>query len=397
MSALTTFLVIYGVIAITHILIQMYLGHLEHRKQNHKYYNHYHQDHDMDVSVVVPVYNESPEVLELVLSALEAQVIAPKSLYEIIVVDDGSTNIKAVEKVYKKHEGKLIHVERLKKNVGKRHAQKYAFDRAKGEVIVTIDSDTILRSKHAIETILKRMKDPEVGAVTGDVRVENKKTNFLTQLINYRYWTAFHQERAAQSYFDVMMCCSGPFSAYRKSVIDEVKEDYVAQRFLGKPCTFGDDRHLTNLVLVAGHNAVFDQKAIAYTHVPETIGGYVSQQIRWNKSFYREMIWTLKSVKSHHWYLIYDLLAQLILPFMLIIALVATAAQAVANQDISYVWKYFLILFGIALLRAAYGIYRTKDFGFLRFLAYGLMHVFILIPTRMYALVTIGRVKWGTR
>jgi hyaluronan synthase/N-acetylglucosaminyltransferase len=109
------------------------------------------------------------------------------------------------------------------------------------------------------------------------------------------------------------------------------------------------------------------------------------------------MIWTLKSVKSHHWYLIYDLLAQLILPFMLIIALVATAAQAVANQDISYVWKYFLILFGIALLRAAYGIYRTKDFGFLRFLAYGLMHVFILIPTRMYALVTIGRVKWGTR
>ena len=44
------------------------------------------------------------------------------------------------------------------------------------------------------------------------------------------------------------MCCSGPFSAYRKEIIDKVKEKYITQYFLGENCTYGDDRHLTNLV-----------------------------------------------------------------------------------------------------------------------------------------------------
>ena len=92
----------------------------------------------------------------------------------------------------------------------------------------------------------------------------------------------------------------------------------------------------------------------------------------------------------------YDLVLQFALPFMLIIALFAMIYQAVF-LDINMLWKYLLILIGIALLRAFYGMYRTRDIGFISFIAYGFMHVFLLIPVRLYALATMGKNGWGTR
>ena len=84
---------------------------------------------------------------------------------------------------------------------------------------------------NAIRTIVRRFSDPRVGAVTGNVEVINDRHHLLTRLISQRYWMAFNQERAAQSYFGVVMCASGPFSAYRRSIIDAVKHRYVTQSF----------------------------------------------------------------------------------------------------------------------------------------------------------------------
>ncbi len=394
MSFLAWFFIVYGVLALTHILFQMLIGHLEHRRQKHKYFKGYHDRHHEKVSVVVPVYNEDPAILNEAIKSIYEQDHAD---LEILVVDDGSQNYKELnEKVYKNYNHGRAKTLVSKKNIGKRHAQRMAFDKAKGDIIVTVDSDTILRSKKTISRIVKRFRDPEVGAVTGDVRVENAKQNLLTRLISYRYWTAFHQERAAQSYFSVLMCCSGPFSAYRKTIIDDVKDRYNSQTFLGQLCTFGDDRHLTNLILEEGHQVVFDNKAVVYTYVPTTLPQYLKQQVRWNKSFYREMLWTLKSINKHSAYLIYDLLMQLILPFLLIVALIATIIQAFLFGPAILI-QYTAILIGIAFIRALYGLYRTKDVGFLLFIVYGFVHVLLLIPTRMYALLTIAKVKWGTR
>lgn len=394
MEKVGLFLSIYGILAISHILIQMFFAHLEHRKQKSDKFVDFHQNHEMSVSVIVPCFNENPQRLN---DCLESILKQKYPELEIIAVDDGSKNIEELVPVYnkfRKYENcKVIFQEN---NRGKRNAQKMGFDIAKGEIIVTIDSDTIIEIPNGIRHIVKQFKDPVVGAVTGDVRVSNKKENFLTQLIGYRYWTAFHQERAAQSFFDVLMCCSGPFSAYRKSIVDKLKERYVAQRFLGKNCTYGDDRHLTNLILEEGHQVRFDNRAISHTHVPNSLNEYITQQIRWNKSFYREMLWTLKHVHKHHFYMLYELLMQFFLPFLFMFAFAMVIVQSIVI-DTNNLWKYLTILMSIALLRSIYGIYRTKDFGFLRFVAYGFIHVLVLIPTRLYSIATISDGKWGTR
>ena len=193
------------------------------------------------------------------------------------------------------------------------------------------------------------------------------------------------------------MCCSGPFSAYRKEIIEEVKEKYITQYFLGENCTYGDDRHLTNLVLEAGHEVAFQSDSQVYTFVPETIGGYIKQQVRWNKSFYREMLWTIKFAHKHPAYMMYDLVMQFILPFMLVVSLIAMAVQTILYQNFGHLYQYLIILILIAIFRSLYGIYRTKDVGFLLFVIYGFMHVLILLPVRFYALFTLKSTKWGTR
>ena len=394
MENLQIFLLIYGFLALSHILFQLFFAHSEHRKQKSKKFLDFHKIHDTSVTVIVPCFNEKPEWLEKCLEGINKQ---EYPFLDVVVVDDGSKNIQDLLPIYEKYQAiKKFKVILMEQNQGKRHVQKMAFDISKGEVLATIDSDTIIEAPYGIAHIVKQFKNPRVGAVTGDVRVANMKENFLTRLIGYRYWTAFHQERAAQSRFDVLMCCSGPFSAFRKTVIEKVKDKYVTQKFLGKSCTYGDDRHLTNLVLEEGHQVRFDNKSIAYTFVPNNLSLYLKQQIRWNKSFYREMLWTLKHVHKHHYYMLYELTMQFALPFMLMLALGIVVYQTIVF-DVSYLWKYAGLLVIIASVRSFYGIYRTKDFGFLRFIAYGFIHVALLIPVRIYSLLTLKDSKWGTR
>jgi cellulose synthase/poly-beta-1,6-N-acetylglucosamine synthase-like glycosyltransferase len=390
-----SYFLIYGALALTHILVQLTFGHVEHvlnarRLRTEPGY----RGEERTVSVVVPVYNEEPALLRGCLQSIAGQ---DHRALEVIVVDDGSHNHAEHDSIYAEYAqlpGWTVLEQRV--NRGKRMAQKVAFDRASSDVIVTIDSDTLLRTPDAIRCIQRRFADPRVGAVTGSVGVENESRNILTRLIASRYWMAFNQERAAQSLFGVTMCCSGPFSAFRGDLIRELKDEYVDQSFLGEACTFGDDRHLTNLILRAGYRVVYDDNAHAKTNVPDTLRAYLRQQVRWNKSFYREALWTARFAHRRHPYLAFDLLLQIILPFMLMTALVAVAYHAVA-VDANVLWHWAAVLAGIALLRCAYGFARTRERSFLVFVLYGFVHVAVLIPVRLYALATLRRNHWGSR
>ncbi len=385
----------YGFLVLLYTSMQMFFAHLNSKKQDAFKLSTGGLESDSSVTVIIPCYNEDPNLLESCLKSIVNQKIQGK--LNTIVIDDGSKNIKELLPVLNKYK-KLpnFDVFIFEKNKGKRMAQKVGFDKATGDIIVTIDSDTVIDPINGINNIIKQFRNPKVGAATGDVKVLNKNENFLTKLIFYRYWIAFNQERAAQSNFSAVMCCSGPFSAYRASIIKKIKEQYVTQTFLGHVSTYGDDRHLTNLVLQDGHSVRFEKNAIAYTHVPNNIKGYIKQQIRWNKSFYRELLWTLRNVPTKHFYMIYDMLMQLVLPYMSLITMAAIIYIALfINAKVSLF--YMLALFLISTARLFYGIYRTGDLGFLLFTTYSFIHVVFLMPSRLYALLTLKENGWSTR
>lgn len=94
----------------------------------------------MLVSIVVPLYNEGENVEELY-KVLKSVIDAEKDDYEILFIDDGSTDrtLDLLEPLAQTDT--RINLLRFRRNFGKAAAWAAGFDHAKGEIIVTIDGD----------------------------------------------------------------------------------------------------------------------------------------------------------------------------------------------------------------------------------------------------------------
>jgi len=179
-------------------------------------------------------------------------------------------------------------------------------------------------------------------------------------------------------------------------VLDRVWNDYIRQTFRGVSCTYGDDRHLTNLVLADGSDTLFVPGAKAITNAPESLRGYLKQQLRWNKSFYRELLWTLPFLAGRSRYMVFDVVVQTLLPLLLTLAVASSLAFAILFNP-SHVLHYLAAITIMALLRCGYAIYRTRRPSFVLFVLYGFLHAALLIPLRLRALTTLTDNRWGTR
>lgn len=282
---------IYGVILITYLVIKLGLSFLYEPFKG--------KPHDYKVAAVIPSYNEDAESLLETLKSVLAQTYP---LSEIYIVDDGSSNTDAIQLIeeYVNREVDIcrnVIVHRSLVNKGKRHAQAWAFERSDADVFLTVDSDTYIYP-NALEELLKSFNDETVYAATGHLNARNRQTNLLTRLTDIRYDNAFGVERAAQSLTGNILVCSGPLSIYRREVIIPNLERYKNQTFLGLPVSIGDDRCLTNYAIDLGRT-VYQSTARCDTDVPFQLKSYLKQQNRWNKSFFRESIISVKKILSN--------------------------------------------------------------------------------------------------
>ncbi len=94
----------------------------------------------MDISVVVPVLNEE-ESLPLLHQRLTEVLAGSGYSYEIIVVDDGSTD-RSFDVMRELQAGDdHLRVVRFRRNYGQTAAFAAGFDRARGDVVITMDAD----------------------------------------------------------------------------------------------------------------------------------------------------------------------------------------------------------------------------------------------------------------
>jgi glycosyltransferase involved in cell wall biosynthesis len=94
----------------------------------------------MDLSIVIPLYNEEENVEQLY-TQLKAALEGAGREYEMIIVDDGSTD-GSFDVLKRLHEddGRLK-VIRFRRNFGQTAAFAAGFDRSQGEVVITLDAD----------------------------------------------------------------------------------------------------------------------------------------------------------------------------------------------------------------------------------------------------------------
>jgi len=95
---------------------------------------------DVDLSVVIPIYNEKDSIYRLY-EELEKTLPAINLNYEVLLIDDGSTDgtFSELLKIHKKN--KLFKIISFRRNFGQTSAISAGFDFAEGDVIVTLDAD----------------------------------------------------------------------------------------------------------------------------------------------------------------------------------------------------------------------------------------------------------------
>jgi len=368
------FLSFYGVVVAIYLSIKFYLSW-----KNPTYTKPY----ETSIAVVIPVYHEEPQNLKRCIESVLRN--RPDEVY--VILDDPDLELEMTAKRYPVN----VFVQEHK---GKREAQSIAFHRIKSEITVTVDSDTVLEER-SIREIVKPFSNPKVGAVCGSLRVLNEKRNVLTRLLAVRYYNACNLDRAAQSAYGIVTCCSGVFSAYRTSIIKKVLDQYMNQRWMGRKCTFGDDRHLTSLVLKEGYDAVFQKTAIAKTLAPESLMKWLKQQLRWNRSFWRENFlmfkWMFRRSKVLGVWVITDTL----LPFVFLSCGVIPLIITLLRMGVFQFFMYAIAISVMALLRSAK--YSKSSLSYYLMPIYAFLYSLLLLPIYIYAMITTHKTSWMTR
>ncbi len=118
-----------------------------------------------ELSVVVPVYNEE-DVLPLLAQRLRPVLDGLQTSYEVVAVDDGSTDASAVVLQRIRHDWPQLRVIRLRANAGHQAAISAGLARAHGDYMVTIDAD-LQDPPEVIEQMLRLAREEHVDVVYG--------------------------------------------------------------------------------------------------------------------------------------------------------------------------------------------------------------------------------------
>ncbi len=236
------------------------------------------------VSIIVPAFNEEQTMEWSLRSLLELDY--PD--YEIVVVDDGSTDktLALARPFAGRYNGCEVRVH-TKPNGGKWAALNHGFHRSTGELVLCVDADSRLGDQ-ALRSLVNRMADSGVSAVAGHVYVRNR-INVLTRLQALEYaWCGI--VRMAQSFSRSVLVVPGPIGLFRRCVLEDVfvrfgaieanpKKGEVSGPFEGS--TFAEDFDLSAAILTLGGRIVYEPQAVSYTTAPTSVYALLNQRYRW--------------------------------------------------------------------------------------------------------------------
>ncbi len=235
------------------------------------------------VSIIVPAYNEAKVLKQSLQSLLNLNY----RNYEIIVVNDGSTDntSEIAESFVGYRQGKLNQIKITlinKENGGKANALNAGIKYSNAEFVLCMDGDSQL-SPDSLKRAARHFKDQKIGAVAGNVKVLNRK-KFLTDLQALEYIEGLNMARSAQSYIRAVNIIPGPIGLFRKSAI-------IHAGFYSSD-TFAEDADLTLKILAKGWKIYYEPRAISFTEAPSSFQQLLKQRYRWTRGI-------IQSIRKH--------------------------------------------------------------------------------------------------
>jgi len=348
--------------------------------------------------VIVPAYNEGRNVLNALESVMSSDYPADK--LEILAVDDGSVDDtwEWISEVAARSNGRITPI-KLEKNGGKRNALYYGITNSKADVIVTVDSDSVV-FPDTLRVLNSPFVDSKIGGVAGNIRVLNTKDGSIPRMMDVNFVFNFEIIRSAQSAIRSVFCTPGALSAYRRSAILPFLDEWVKQMFFGQAAHIAEDRALTTYLLRNGHEVVFQRDAIALTEVPSRYRTLCKMFMRWGRGDIREtMVMYEFAFKKTNWHQLgiqFNLLMQtiwLITPVFLL----PTLIYGLINAPVSFSMTMFASLIVWATLPAAIFVWRYGSSEALWAYTFAIFNFCFLSWIGPYCIVTVRNSKWMTR
>lgn len=346
------------------------------------------------VSIIVPAYNEEVTVVETVKSLLMLEY----TVYEIIVVDDGSqdgTAQKLIEAfhmhqvrcpirrqiecqpeefVYQSTAQKVELTLIRKKNGGKADSLNMGINASKFPYFICIDADSALQRDSLKKIIRPVLEDDRIVAVGGTIRPSNGVELSRGRVVRYRlppnllasmqvleYDRSFLASRILFDQFNGSLIISGAFGLFKKETViacggydhTTMGEDMELVVKLHEYCVSSNIPYLIR----------YATDAICWSQVPERMRDLIQQRKRWHLGLFQsmhkhsKMFCNLKygavSLVSYWYFLFYELLSPFIELFGILTVLLAFSVDLI---NVPFMILFFLIyaLFGSVLSLTAF-------------------------------------------
>lgn len=349
------------------------------------------------ISIIVPVYNEGVVLQDSIESLLDINY--PN--YEIIIVNDGSTDDTAsvAEELVGHQKGKngLVKISLINKpNSGKAKALNAGIQYSEAQFVLCMDGDSQL-TPNSLRMAVRHFIDPAVGAVAGNVKVQNRK-HLLTDLQALEYLEGLNMPRSAQGFIQMVNIIPGPIGLFRKSALRDAG-------FYSSD-TFAEDADITLKILAQNWKIIYEPNAIAYTEAPVSIYQLLKQRYRWTRGI-------LQAIRKHKrhlinptvnfnnsiilWQMFYE---ALIWPAMNIFVNLYFIIVALFYGLSSFIFLWWIGIAVLDLMAAVYCIAAEKEE--FRLVPYAIIYrvVFILLIDVTKAMATVEeflgiRMVWG--
>ena len=227
----------------------------------------------MKVSVVLIAYN----IAEKIDSCLNSVLNQNFTDYEVIVVDDGSTD-DTVRRV-KGYPVKLIE----QANLGPAGARNTGAEVSKGDFIIFLDGDCIVQ-RDFISSMIEPLGNPRIGMTHGYVNIANPES--LVARLN------FMRARYLFRNLEYLDFAWGGCLAIRRSVFREVGKFRVSLKT-------GEDQELAYRLLKNGYQVYLVKKARFLHWFPESLWGHVMRHADTARRMVRIAIGTKRFTSQH--------------------------------------------------------------------------------------------------
>lgn len=411
-------------------------------------YNELSNDYYVPVSILVPAHNEGVTIQATIRSLLALDY----KLYEIIVVDDGSSDntvqilrdafrlqpidrpiqrrvaCRPAQAVYESRAWKVPITLITKENGGKADALNMGINVAAYPYFVCIDADSVLQCDSLEKIVRPLLENAQVVAVGGAVRPCNGAEIETGRIIRYsmpkkllacmqvlEYDRSFLASRILFDKFNGNIIISGAFGLFQKEL--------VIQTGGYDPSTMGEDMELVvKLHVFCREHGLpylirYAADAICWTQVPEHLRDLCRQRRRWHIGLFqtmmehRRILANLKygavSFVSYFYFLIYELFSPYIEVFGLLATVLAVAVDLINVPFMVAFFAVYVVYTAILSLTAFFARIHTVDLTLALsdvFKAVGLCAVevsclrFVMAWVRITALIGYRGKKahWGT-